>query len=72
MNPEQNWKTKIFIIGGIIGALAGVGAAFLLVKRAEEEQKPPRLTTGEGVQLGLGLLGLMRLIASVGGEKEKK
>jgi hypothetical protein len=72
MNPKQNWKMKIFIIGGIIGALAGVGAAFLLVKRAEEEQTPPRLTAGEGVQLGLGLLGLMRLIASVGGEKEKK
>jgi hypothetical protein len=72
MNPEQNWKMKIFIIGGIIGALAGVGAAFLLVKRAEEEQTQPRLTTGEGVQLGLGLLGLMRLVAGIGGEKEKK
>ena len=72
MNSEQNWKMKIFIIGGIIGTLVGVGAAFLLVKRAEDEQAPPRLTPGEGVQLGIGLLGLMRLIASTGGEKEKK
>jgi hypothetical protein len=72
MNPDQNWKTRIFIIGSIVGAMAGVGAAFLLVKRAEEEHTQPRLTAGEGVQLGLGLLGLMRLIASVGGEKEKK
>lgn len=72
MNPDQNWKMRIFIIGGIVGALAGVGAAFLLVKRAEEEHTQPRLSASEGVQLGLGLMGLMRLIASVGGEKGKK
>jgi hypothetical protein len=70
METDKNWKTKLFIIGGVIGALAGVGAAFILIKRAEEEQAQPRLTAGEGVQLGLGLLGLLRLVSGMGGEKK--
>ena len=64
MEPDQSWKVKLFVIGGIVGALVGVGAAFLIAKRAEVEQKPPELSTGEGIQLGLGVLGLLRLIAS--------
>ena len=64
MEADQSWKIKLFVIGGIVGALVGVGAAFLIAKRAETEQKPPQLSPGEGIQLGLGVLGLMRLIAS--------
>jgi hypothetical protein len=70
MDIENNAKLKIMIIGGLIGALAGVGAAFMLIKRAEAEQSQPRLTPGEGVQLGLGVLGLLRLISGMSGEKK--
>jgi hypothetical protein len=60
---KNNSKTKTLILGTIIGALAGAASAYLLIKRAEDEQENPALTPGEGLQLGLGLLGLMRLIA---------
>jgi hypothetical protein len=40
----------------------------LLISRAEEENENPQLTAGEGIQVGLGLLGLMRLIAGFGKE----
>ncbi len=63
---EQQAKNKTLILGTIIGALAGAASAYLLVKRAESENEPPKLTPGEGVQLGLGVLGLMRLIAGFG------
>ena len=65
---DQSTKTKTLVIGTIIGALAGAASAFLLVKRAESEDMQPRLSPGEGVQLGLGVLGLMRLIAGFGKE----
>lgn len=61
-------KRKIMIFGTIIGALAGVTSAYLLINRAEEEDEKPQLTAGEGIQVGLGLLGLMRLIAGFGKE----
>ena len=64
MEPDQSWKVKVFVIGGIVGALVGVGAALLLVRRAELEQKPPELSPSEGIQMGLGVLGLLRFLAS--------
>ena len=63
---ENNWKTKTMILGTVIGAVAGAVSAFLLIQRAEREDKTPNLTTGEGIQVGLGVLGLLRMIAGLG------
>ncbi len=60
---DKNLTVKTLIIGSVIGALVGAGAAFMLLKRAEQEQTTPKLTASEGVQMGLGVLGLLRLIA---------
>ena len=65
---ENNWKTKTIIIGIAIGAVAGAISAFLMIQKAESEQTTPKLSPGEGVQVGLGVLGLMRLIAGLGNE----
>ncbi len=66
---DNNWKITTMVLGGIIGALTGIGAAYLLVQRAEAEDARPRLTAGEGVSLGLGVLGLLRLVANLNKEK---
>lgn len=66
MENNRNWMVKTLVVGGVFGALIGLGAAYILVKRAEEEGENPQLSTGEGVQLGLGVLGLLRLISSTG------
>jgi hypothetical protein len=63
MDNNQNWKMKTLVIGGVIGALIGLGAAYMLVKRAELQGDTPQLSTGEGVKLGLGVLGLLRLLS---------
>lgn len=59
-------KNKIILMGTVLGALTGAAAAFVLIKRAESEDTNPKLSPGEGLQVGLGLLGLLRLIAGFG------
>jgi hypothetical protein len=64
--PDNLWKLKTLLIGGTIGALVGVGAAFLLTKRAEQKGQSLAITPIKGVQLGVMLAGLMRSILSLG------
>jgi len=65
---DKKSKTKTMVLGTIIGAFAGAVSAYLLITRAEDEEDKPQFTAGEGIQVGLGLLGLMRLIAGLGKE----
>jgi hypothetical protein len=66
MEAEENWKTKILIVGAIIGAITGMGAAYLLVQRAERRGEHLKLGTGEGIKLGMGVLGLLRQVGELG------
>lgn len=64
--PDNQWKYKAILIGGSIGALVGVGAAFLLTKRAEQKGRSLAMTPAKGVQLGVLLAGLLRSILTLG------
>ncbi|MEN4100078.1 MAG: hypothetical protein ROW52_09180 [Anaerolineaceae bacterium] len=65
----ESWKTKTLIIGGLIGLLVGVAGAYLLVQKAEDRQEIPQLTAGQGLKLGLGVMGLLRLVQEFTSEK---
>jgi hypothetical protein len=58
----ESWKTKTLIVGGLIGLLVGVAGAYLLTQRASERNETPQLTAGQGLKLGLGVLGVLRLV----------
>jgi len=61
-----NWKVKFLLAGGILGALIGLVAAYLLVQRGEKEGDAPRITAGEGVKLGLLAFGTLRQVSQLG------
>jgi hypothetical protein len=65
---DDTWKVRTLVIGGVIGALVGLGAAFLLTKRAEQKGTPLAITPGKGVQLGVMVAGLMRSLLSLSDE----
>jgi hypothetical protein len=65
---DKSWKTKTIIAGTVIGAAVGALSSFLLIKRAEAENTQPKLSPGEGVQMGLGVIGLLRIIAGIGSD----
>jgi gas vesicle protein len=64
-------RTGTLLVGALIGAAIGVLAAMLLNRRAEREQKESTITAGEGLTLGVLVIGLLRAIASLG-EDDKK
>ncbi len=66
---KENWKQTTMIIGAVAGLISGLIAAYILIQRAEEEESKPRLSAGEGVKVGLGVLGVLRLISDLGSKK---
>ncbi len=67
---NNNWKTKVLLVGAIIGAVAGVGAAYLMIRTAEENQGgPPEVKTTDALKAALNVIGLVRGIAALGNPK---
>ena len=60
---------KALIIGGVVGLAAGVIAAVIFIQRAELSQAQPNLSAGEGVKVGIGVLGVLRMISDLGTRK---
>ena len=58
-------KTRIILGGALIGALTGLIAATLLPRRAEKGERETALTTGEGLKLGVLVIGLIRALDSL-------
>jgi len=58
----SQWRTKTLAGGVLIGALIGLGAAYLLVQKAERNESKLQVGTGEGIKLGLIILAFLRQI----------
>ena len=67
-SPAENtqWTTQVLVIGAVVGALTGLGGAYLLIQRARRRSEPPR----EGLRLGLLLMGLLRQVAMLGDDEK--
>ncbi len=63
----ENQTSKILVVGALIGALTGLGTAYLLTKNAEREGEELAINTGQGLKLGLLILGMLRQILKLDG-----
>ncbi|MCC7358689.1 MAG: hypothetical protein IT317_04400 [Anaerolineales bacterium] len=63
---EVGWRQRAFLIGGVVGALLGLGAAYIFVNAAEHNGETPEVTPGTAVTIGLSLLALLRQVAAIG------
>jgi hypothetical protein len=63
--PSGPGKSQILLLGGLVGALTGVGVAYLITQRAERQGGQVSLSSGEGLRLGLLVLGLLRQVADL-------
>jgi hypothetical protein len=66
MKQSESSKSKILFVGGLLGLLSGLLAAYLLIKRSDEDQENLNISPGDGVKVGLGVLGVLKLISDLG------
>jgi ABC-type Mn2+/Zn2+ transport system permease subunit len=62
---SSNWKARAIVVGALVGALTGAAAAVLLVRRSEKHGESLNVSSGQGVRLGLLLMGLLREVAAL-------
>ena len=65
----MNGNSRVLLFGALIGAATGLVAAMMLQRRAEQTGSEITLSTGEGIQLGVMIMGLLRAISALGDEK---
>lgn len=65
----MNTKTKTMVFGTLIGAAIGLAGALLLSRKAEETGTAITVSTGDGMRLGVMIIGLLRAISALGDEK---
>lgn len=68
----MNQQTRVLLIGALAGAATGLVAAMMLYRRAEKTGSDITLSTGEGIQLGMMVLGVIRAIAGLADQEDKK
>jgi hypothetical protein len=65
-------KTRVMIVGGIVGALLGVGAAYVYLQSAdvkvdeEGNEQLPAVQPAKALTIGLAVMTLLRQIAGMG------
>jgi hypothetical protein len=69
---DEGWRSRTLLVGSLLGAVTGLGVAMLLVKRAERQGGEMRLSTGEGMRLGLLVLGMLRQVADLATPDEEE
>jgi hypothetical protein len=68
----MNLRTRVMIIGGIVGALLGVSAAYLYLRStpvevdAEGQERLPTLQPGKALTVGLGVMTVLKQITGLG------
>jgi ABC-type Mn2+/Zn2+ transport system permease subunit len=68
IDRNDSWKVKTLLVGVVLGAATGLGAAYLLTKRAEQQGETLSISSGQGLKLGVLVAGLLRSILTLGEE----
>lgn len=68
--PANGSTGRTILLGGLIGAATGMGVAYLIAQRAARQGGEVSLSTGEGLRLGLLVLGMLRQVADLASPDE--
>lgn len=62
---KMNWRNKTLLVGAVAGLLIGLAGAYIVIQRSENLKTLPEISAGDGVKIGLGVLGVLRLVSDI-------
>jgi hypothetical protein len=65
-------NNRVLLFGALIGAATGLVAAMMLQRRAERTGTEISLSAGEGIQLGVMVMGLLRAVAGLADKEDNR
>lgn len=63
---KPNNKTLTLVIGGAVGLITGVAAAYLIIQNREKLGEPLKLTRNDGAKIGMGIATFLKMVADTG------
>jgi len=66
----KDWKVRSLLIGTGLGALVGALTAFLFIRQTDKTNEKPNITPVHGVNIGLGVISLIRQFLDIGSGKK--
>jgi hypothetical protein len=65
----MTWRNKSMLLGVIVGALSGLGAALLYIRSVEDtnKQEPKKIGTGDALKMVIGIFNLIKQVSSLAG-----
>ncbi len=70
---KNNWKSQIYLLGGLAGIAAGLLAAYFYVRASEENgDGPTKIKSMDALSLAVALLSVIRQITDLGAKGDKK
>jgi hypothetical protein len=63
----MTWKNKSMLVGMIIGALSGLGAALLYIRSVEDSglEEPNKIGTGDALKMTISLFTLIKQVSNL-------
>ena len=62
---NKNQKMQLYLLGGLLGALFGIIASNLLIKSSESNEKPLKISSKQGFQIGLSALSFLKKLTDI-------
>ena len=65
---DDQWKSQVFIVGGVTGLLLGLVAAYFFARASEETgaNGPSEIKTMDALKLAVSVLAIVRQITDLG------
>lgn len=66
MDEKSNWKAVTYLVGAAAGMVTGLFAAFLIIRKRENQQGNFIVSSSDGMKVGMSLVSLLKMISDLG------